>query len=680
MWGSAICQYLPYIIHNPGEGTGAKRRIYACLVDYLPPVMHNADSYEDLAKLDVQLKEYYRVKSSDPAKMDIQRKLIWKTFDKACLDRDLDVTQEAAFSDFDAFTERLHGYLNELSDTHIQDGLHVLGEPPAGLPLVKFLVALTRLKNGSIPSLREALAEVKGYDYEELLANRGKLGTDNRTNADLINELNHISLKLMEKFHAADFDPEGIDALMSEVLGRPDPRVGCCLAYVSDFLVPALEATTDELSHILKACGGGHVPPGPSGAPTRGTADILPTGRNFYSVDPRCIPSPAAWQVGVDLGDNLLARYLAEEGRYPESVGTELWATDTMRTNGDCVAQSLYLMGIRPVWEEASGRVMRLEPIPLKELNRPRIDVTMRISGLFRDNFPNIVHIIDEAVEMVAALKEIPDMNYIIKHVKTEVAERTALGIDPETARRQACYRIFGDKPGDYGTGVGEAIESQNWKDRTDLGNIYITWGGYVYSRDHFGKTDPEMFKRRLAQIDATTKNMDTREYDALQIDDTYGYHAGMDLAVKTVRGKAPRSYYGDSSDPDRVNIRSTAEEIKYCFRARLVNPKWIQGLQRHGYHGAAEFSRQMDYVFGWDAVADVIDDWMYQDLAQKFVLDEKMQAWLNEVNPNALQNMAERLLEAIGRDLWQASQEMKQKLQQIYLDMEAKLEEAGEK
>ena len=193
---------------------------------------------------------------------------------------------------------------------------------------------------------------------------------------------------------------------MSEVLGRPDPRVGCCLAYVSDFLVPALEATTDELSHILKACGGGHVPPGPSGAPTRGTADILPTGRNFYSVDPRCIPSPAAWQVGVDLGDNLLARYLAEEGRYPESVGTVLWATDTMRTNGDCVAQSLYLMGIRPVWEEASGRVMRLEPIPLKELNRPRIDVTMRISGLFRDNFPNIVHIIDEAVEMVAALRK----------------------------------------------------------------------------------------------------------------------------------------------------------------------------------------------------------------------------------------------------------------------------------
>ena len=270
-------------------------------------------------------------------------------------------------------------------------------------------------------------------------------------------------------------------------------------------------------------------------------------------------------------------------------------------------------------------------------------------------------------------------MNYIIKHVKTEVAERTALGIDPETARRQACYRIFGDKPG-ITAPVWERPLSPKTGRTEQTWAIFTLPGAIRIQPDHFGKTDPEMFKRRLAQIDATTKNMDTREYDALQIDDTYGYHAGMDLAVKTVRGKAPRSYYGDSSDPDRVNIRSTAEEIKYCFRTRLVNPKWIQGLQRHGYHGAAEFSRQMDYVFGWDAVADVIDDWMYQDLAQKFVLDKAMQAWLNEVNPNALQNMAERLLEAIGRNLWQASQEMKQKLQQIYLDMEAKLEEAGEK
>ena len=669
----------PYIIHNPGEGTGAKRRSYCCIVDYLIPVMHQADLYEDLSALDVQLKEYYAVKGSDSGRARILQKLIWEAVVQAHLDRDLSLTEEDAFADFDAFIEQLHAYINELSDTHIQDGLHVLGEPPAGFALEEFLVALTRLSNGSVPSLRQSLAEMKGHDYEDLLANRGKLRADGKTNGDVLNELNALSLELMTQFHTEDFKKEYVEKLQHEVIGREYPDVRRCLEYVSDFLVPALEATTDELTHTLDACGGRYVPAGPSGAPTRGTADILPTGRNFYSVDPRCIPSMAAWKVGVDLADALLARFLEEEGKYPESVGNVLWATDTMRTNGECVAECLYLMGITPVWEESSGRVLGIEPIPLKTLERPRIDVTVRISGLFRDNFPNLAHLIDEAVGMVACLEEPHERNFLRKHVECEVAERTAEGIDPLIAREEALYRVFGDKPGDYGTGVGEAIESKNWETQADLGNIYITWGGYIYGKKHFGTTAPEILKRRLKHVEATTKNMSSREYDALQIDDTYGYHIGMDLAVKVVTGNSPRSYYGDSSDPDRVKIRSTDEEIKYCYRARLVNPKWIEGMMRHGYHGAAEFSRQMDYVFGWEATANVIDDWMWDELAEKFVLDKEMQAWLKEVNPYALQNMTERLLEAIERELWDASDEMKQQLRETYLEIEGIIEEINE-
>ncbi len=669
----------PYIIHNPGEGTGAKRRSYCCIVDYLTPVMHNADSYEDLAGLEVQLKEYYASKGSDSGRAQVLQKLIWEAVVQANLDRDLSFTEDAAFEDFDAFLEQLHAYLNELSDTHIQDGLHVLGEPPTGFPLVEFLVALTRLSNGKVPSLRQSLAEFKGYDYEDLLAVRGKLRSDGQTNGDLLNELNAISLDLMEKFHDEDFNTACIGDLQASVIGRDHADVRRCLEYISSFLVPALNATTDELTNTLAACGGGYVPSGPSGAPTRGTADILPTGRNFYSVDPRCIPSMAAWKVGVDLADALLERFLKDEGKYPESVGNVLWATDTMRTNGECVAECLYLMGITPVWEEASGRVLWVEPIPLETLKRPRIDVTVRISGLFRDNFPNLARLVDEAVSMVASLEEPFEKNFLLKHVETETAEQVAQGVDPQIAREEALYRVFGDKPGDYGTGVGEAIESKNWETQADLGNIYITWGGYVYGKKHFGMTAPEILKRRLQHVEATTKNMSSREYDALQIDDTYGYHAGMDLAVKVVTGNAPRSYYGDSSDPDRVKVRSTAEEIKYCYRARLVNPKWIEGMMRHGYHGAAEFSRQMDYVLGWDATADVIEDWMWDKLAEKFVLDEKMQAWLKDVNPYALQNMTERLLEAIERGLWETSEEMQQLLQQIYLDIEGVIEEKND-
>nr|WP_320012544.1 cobaltochelatase subunit CobN [uncultured Desulfobulbus sp.] len=669
----------PYIIHNPGEGTGAKRRSYCCIVDYLTPAMQNADLYEEMAGLDVQLREYYSAKGSESGKVEALQKLIWEAVVQANLDRDLSLSSETVFADFDAFLEDLHAYLNELSDTHIQDGLHILGEPPSGAGLEAFLVALTRLSNGSVPSLRQALAEMQGYDYEELLANRGKLRAEGRTNGDVLNELHGLSLRLVERFHSLDFAEKFIGELQQEVVGGEYPDLRLCLEYIATFLVPALNATTDEISNTLAACAGRYVPAGPSGAPTRGTADILPTGRNFYSVDPRCLPSMAAWQVGVDLADSLLARHLQEERRYPESVGNVLWATDTMRTNGECVAECLYLMGITPIWEQSSGRVLGIKPIALEQLQRPRIDVTVRISGLFRDNFPNLAHLLDEAVDMVACLNEPFESNFIVKHVETEIRERVALGIDATTARREALYRVFGDKPGEYGAGVGEAIASQNWKSQTDLGNIYITWGGYIYGREHFGLSSPEIFKRRLAQVEATTKNMSTREYDALQIDDTYAYHAGMDLAIEAVSGKRPKSYYGDSNDPGRVKIRTTAEEIKYCFRARLVNPKWIKGMQRHGYHGAAEFSRQMDYVFGWEATADVIEDWMWDNLAEKFVLDPEMQQWLKEVNPYALQNMSERLLEAIERGLWDASESMQQQLKEIYLEIEGIIEEMNE-
>ncbi|MEM2081317.1 MAG: cobaltochelatase subunit CobN [Candidatus Bathyarchaeia archaeon] len=670
----------PYLIDDPGEGTCAKRRSYACLVDYLIPVMHNADSYENLAKICVQLKEYYHAKTADPGKLDILKKLIWDATVQANLNSDLEITKEEAFADFDAFVERLHGYLNELSDAQITDGLHVLGEPPADSRLEEFLVALTRLNNGNVPSLRESLAELKGYDYEALLANRGALRPDNRTNGDVLDELNTLALELIKRFHAVGFKAEKIDELLHEMFGKTDAKLLQCLSYISSFLVPALNATIEELTNTLSACYGNYVPTGPSGAPTRGNADILPTGRNFYSIDPRCVPSVAAWKVGVELADALLKRYLDEEGKYPETVAIVVWATDCMRTNGDDIAEILYLMGIKPIWEESSGRVIGLEPIPLEVLKRPRIDVTVRISGLFRDTFPNIVHLIDEAVALVAELKETSDKNYIIKHVEEEIAERIGQGVDAVKAREEACYRIFGDIPGGYGSGVNEAIDSKNWKDQKDLANIYITWGCYVYSRKNFGLTAPELFKKRLSKVNLTVKNWDQREYDALQIDDAYSYHAGMDVAIKTITGKAPRSFYGDSSDPKRVKIRSTVEEIKYCFRARLVNPKWIESMKRHGYHGASEFSRQMDYVLGWDATEEVIDDWMYEELAQKFVLDKEMQEWLKEVNPYALQNMTERLLEAIERGMWKASEDMKRQLQQLYLQVEGLLEGTNEK
>ncbi len=538
----------PYVITNPGEGTQAKRRSYCCIIEHLIPAMHNADSYEELAKLEVQLQEYYHAKTVDPDKLPVLQKLIWDVVVEAKLNLDLEVTQEAAYADFDDFLEKLHGYINELSDAQIRDGQHILGEPPTGLRLEEFLVTLTRLNNGSVPSLRQSLAEMNGYDYEVLLANRGKLRSDGKTNGDVIKDLNALSLELIQRFNTAGFKTQAINAVMTEVLGASNSKVERCLEYVSSFLAPALTATTDELSNTSSASSGGYVPAGPSGSITRGMADILPTGRNFYSVDPRAVPSPASWRVGVSLGDALLARYLKDEGCYPESVGIVIWATDTMKTKGDDIAEILYLMGVTPVWEESSGRVVGVQAIPMEQLKRPRVDVTVRISGLFRDTFPNIMHLIDDAVALVLSLKESPANNFILKHVETETAQNMAEGVPAEKAREDASYRVFGDRPGAYGCGVSEAIDSKNWKTQKDLSDIYVTWGSYAYSRKTYGQQMPKLFEQRLSKINVTVKNQDSREYDILDGDDWYDAHGGMINAVKTLGGKAPRSYCGNSS------------------------------------------------------------------------------------------------------------------------------------
>ena len=670
----------PYVITNPGEGTQAKRRSYCCIIEHLVPVMHNADTYEELAKLEVQLQDYYHTKASDTGKLQVSQKMIWELVVQAKLDQDLGITEEDAFSDFDVFLEKLHAYIHELSDAQIRDGLHTLGEPPTDSRLEEFIVNLTRLRNGSVPSLRQSIAEMKGYDYENLLANKGKMNADGKTNGDIIREFHDLSLKIIQKFHVADFKEEAIDSIVQDVLGGGNPNVWQCLSYVGSFLVPALEATTDELTNTLAGCDGCYVPPGPSGSITRGMADILPTGRNFYSVDPRAVPSQASWRVGVALGDALLERYLKEEGKYPESVGIVIWATDTMKTKGDDIAEIFYLMGVTPVWEETSGRVIGVEAIPLEKLKRPRIDVVIRMSGLFRDTFPNIVHVIDDAVALVASLKEPADKNYVAKHVETEVKEKVDQGVDVEQAKEEACYRIFGDRPGAYGCGVSDAIDAKNWKDQKDLSDIYVTWGSYAYSRKTYGCSVPEQFKRRLTSINVTVKNQDSREYDILDGDDWYDSHGGMINATRILSGKAPRSFCGDSSDPDRVKVRSTAEETCHVFRSRILNPKWINSMMRHGYEAAGDFSRTFDYVLGWDATVEVVEDWMYEDLTKKYVLDKKMQEWLKEVNPYALQNMVERLLEAIERNMWQTTDEMKNELQKIYLTVEGWLESEGEK
>ena len=692
--------FYPFIINNPGEGTQAKRRTHATIIDHLIPPMTTADSYGDIARLEQLLDEHYQCQTLDPAKLPMLECQIWKMVQQAELHRDLGVEDQP--DDFGEFMLEIDGYLCEIKDVQIKDGLHTLGQPPTEEQLVGLLAALTRLDISGIPSLRRALAEALGLDYAGLLDDPGRSVNGNvptalaeldtetplRSAGDVIERLELLCRSAYEQLQVGGFKRGDVPAIVSDLIGHPDAATETVLGYVADFIYPSLMKTSDEIGNLLRGLEGRFVPPGPSGAPTRGMANVLPTGRNFYSVDPKTLPSPVAWEVGKDLGDALLEKYLDEEGSYPEMVGVVVWGTSAMRTHGDDIAQILYLLGVRPVWQAESRRVSGLEAIPLEELGRPRIDVTVRISGFFRDAFPNLIYLLDQAVEMVAAMDEPSDRNYVIKHLREDLESRSPEAAqdgvsDVEESRAGSLYRIFGSKPGTYGAGILPVLDERNWETVQDLAEVYTAWGGYAYTQRDFGVSARPQFRQRFGQIVVAAKNQDNREHDVFDSDDYMQYHGGMIATVRALTGQNPRQFFGDSSDPSRSRVRDLQDEARRVFRSRVVNPKWMESMKRHGYKGAFELAATVDYMFGYDATAQVIEDWMYEDVTEEYILNEDMQQFFWQSNPWAMRGIIERLLEAIERGMWEnPPPEILDKLRDLYLELETDLEarqEAGQ-
>ena len=688
--------FYPFIINNPGEGAQAKRRAHATIIDHLIPAMTTADSYGDIARLEQLLDEHYQCQTLDPAKLPILEAQIWEMCKQAELHRDLGVDSQP--DDFAQFILHIDGYLCEIKDAQIKDGLHTLGEVPRDEQLIGLLCALSRLDSDGVPSLRKSMAEALGFDYTGLLEEPGtpidkgipealaNLDTDTvaRTRGDVIERLELLCRQAYRELGAVGFDPEHAPAVVNQLLGHQDTQTERVLRHVAKTVYPALMRTTDEIGNLLRGLDGFFVPAGPSGAPTRGMANVLPTGRNFYSVDPKTIPSQAAWQMGQGLSQALLDKYLDEEGAYPEMVGLVVWGTSAMRTHGDDIAQILHLLGVRPVWQEESRRVTGVEVIPLSELGRPRIDVTIRISGFFRDAFPNLIDLLDQAVQLVASLDESPEDNMIVKHLKEDLSQNPepedqasppGTGTEGESTKAPL-YRIFGSKPGSYGAGILQVLDERNWNTVQDLAEVYAAWGSYAYPRQEHGVSAQPEFRKRFSQIVVAAKNQDNREHDIFDSDDYMQYHGGMIATVRALTGKNPRQFLGDSSDPSRPRQRDLQDEARRVFRSRVVNPKWINSMKRHGYKGAFELAATVDYMFGYDATAQVIDDWMYRDVTESYVFDPETQQFFKDSNPWALKGIVERLLEAIQRGLWESPPEdMQQRLQDLYLELEADLE-----
>jgi cobaltochelatase CobN len=665
----------PFLVNDPGEGTQAKRRAHATIVDHLVPPMTRAETYGDLARLEQLMDEHAALAALDPAKLPAIRAQIWTLIQAAKLDHDLGLDSRPHDKEFDDFLLHVDGWLCEVKDAQIRDGLHVLGEAPVGAARVGLVLAMLQARQiwsggagtggasgaggasaagGALPGLREALG----------------LAEDGSASRAAVDRTEETARALVEGMELAGWQAGTAAQVTHEVLGRTDETVERLLRFAAGDLIPRLAGTAGEIDAVLHALDGGHVPAGPSGSPLRGLINTLPTGRNFYAVDPKAVPSRLAWETGQQLAASLLDRYREDTGEWPASVGLSVWGTAAMRTSGDDIAEVLALLGVRPVWDDASRRVTGLEVIPLTELKRPRIDVVVRISGFFRDAFPHVITLLDDAVRLVADLDEDPASNFVRAHALAD-AERVG-------DHRRATTRIFGSPPGAYGAGLLPLMESRSWRDDADLAEVYAAWGGHAYGRGLDGRPAREDMESAYRRIRLAVKNTDSREHDIADSDDYYQYHGGMIATVRSLTGEAPRAYVGDSTRPENVRTRTLVEESARVFRSRVVNPRWIQAMRRHGYKGAFELAATVDYLFGWDATTGVVADWMYEQLTASYVLDPETRQFLEKSNPWALRGITERLLEAAGRGLWESPEEQTlEALREVFLQVEGQLEEA---
>jgi len=629
-----------YTVKNPMEGAIAKRRSYATLVDHMIPVMTPSGLYDELEELDELLRQYEDARSmGEEARAKVLEEEISKLAERAHLEDD----------DF----RRLHEKLAQIRETTIPYGLHILSCPPEGEALVDLIVSVLRF-DGEVPSIRRKVLEVQGMDYERAL--------EDPAHGRALDEATDVARELIRTaLEGGDIEGKVRDLLdVAREEGIPE------LLDVVKFalkLVPRVRAVSREIPQLLRGFEKEFIEPGPSGNVTRGRTEVLPTGRNFYTVDPWRVPTKAAWEVGRKLTERMLEKFLSEEGRYPEAVGMVLWSTDAYRTDGEEVAQILYLMGARPKWE--GGRVKGVEIVPLEELGRPRIDPIIRLSGIFRDTLPHIYELLDEAVQMVMDLDEPPDANYLRKHAQ-EMREK----VGEESAR----FRIFCARPGTYGAGVNLAVEASAWEDGEDLKEVYVDWGGYAYGKGLHGRPAHESFALNLKNVEVTYNKLGTDESDALDCCCYFAYHGGMTAAAKGLSGREVKTYWGDTRDPDRPKVRDMKEEIERIVRTRLLNPKWLEGMMRHGYKGAGDISSRVVHLYGWDATAGIVEDWVYDEVHRRIVVG--MKDWFMEHNPHALEEIARRLLEANRRGMWDADEETLDQLRSVYLELEGTLED----
>ena len=662
-----------YNADNPPEGTIAKRRSYATLVDHMQTVMTSSGLYDKLQDLARLLGEYSQAKDIDRIRAHTLEHMIIDAIKEANLDKEISTTEAVPF---ETVVKKTHDILTRLKTTLIPEGMHIFGENPKAEAKIEFINSIVKYDFGDGISARKIIFDLLGEDMDSALSDpSGGSQAHKKTYSELIEEADDLSLKFIQAF--LDNTKKELDLEVKEILGdrlqntRSIRNLSVLKEKVLD-IAGRIDAS-DEMGALFHGKSAGFIEPGPSGLITRGRFDVLPTGRNFYSLDPKKIPTPAAWKVGQKLAAALIEKYKQDTGKIPENLAMVWFSSDIMWADGEEMAQLMSLIGVRPLWQP-NGRVKGFEIIPLKELGRPRIDVTIRLSGITRDCFPDCVDLLDEAIQAVAKLAEEPEDNFIRKHIlqKTGTSD-----IDSSSSEfRDAALRMFGSRPGTYGSGVNLAIYASAWKEEKDLSEIFVYWNGYTYGKGVQGKEMHSHFTHQLKSVDLTFNKSVTDEYDLFGCCCYFSTQGGMSLTAKHVSGKEIKNYYGDTRDPSRVRVEDLADEVRRVVRTKLLNPKWIEGMKKHGYKGASDISKRIGRVYGWEATTQEVDDWIFDDIAMTFILDKEMRDFFQENNPWALEEIGRRLLEAHQRELWDADPEVLEGLKNAYIEIESWLEE----
>ncbi len=649
LWGN-IPHFYPFIVNDPGEGTQAKRRTGAVIIDHLVPPLTRAETYGHLKDLESLLDEYYAASGMDRRRLAALKKRILDYTKDSALDKDI-----ALPSDEDAALGEIDNYLCELKEAQIRDGLHIFGQSPTGELERDLIVALARVPRGedlSEASFIRAISDDLKLGFDPLSAKLGKewrgpkpkilkeVSNDIwRTNGDTIERLELLAAKfVMGEKLPQDFSNSKIVIQTIDELIRP--RLANCGA--------------NEIKSLLDGLAGKFIMPGASGAPSRGRLDVLPTGRNFYSVDVRSVPTQVAWELGQKSATNLLERHFQDNGNHLKSIALSVWGTANMRTGGDDIAQALALIGAKPKWDSSSLRVSGFEIIPLAKLGRPRVDVTLKISGFFRDAFPQLITLFDNAIRAIGALDEPASENPIGANMAKDALDLMANGNSDQAAALAAGHRIFGSKPGSYGAGLQGLMDSGEWEDKVDFAKAFLNWGQYVYGNKAKGLPEQERFKARLSDIEAVVHNQDNREHDLLDSDDYYQFEGGLIASIEALKGVKPLAYHNDHSRPENPKVRTLEEEISFVMRSRVSNPKWIKGVMRHGYKGAFEIIASVDYMFAFAATTGAVKTHHFDLAFEVFILDEKVKDFIEQNNPHGYDELRNKFNEAIERGLWQ--------------------------